>query len=101
MFFKQTLQTIGYLAKSPSSSYYRFTLKNKRRSINNSHIFYHDLILKSYPKHYQLILLFGFVTIIIDKVEILEWLISRITIDFISRLINGHAWAVCYNFGKA
>ena len=52
-----------------------FTLKNQRKSINNSHIFYHNLILKSYPKHYQLILLFGFVTIIIDKVEILEWLI--------------------------
>ena len=99
MFFKQPLQTIGYVTKSPSSSYYRFTLKNKRRSINNSHIFYHDLILKSYPKHHQLTLLFDFVTIIIDKVDL--GMISRITIDFISRLINGYAWSVCYNFGKS
>ena len=75
MFFKHPLQTIGYLTKSPLLSYYRFTLENQRRSINNSHIFYHKLILKSYPKHYQLISLFDFVTIIIDKVEILEWLI--------------------------
>ena len=28
-------------------------------------------------------------------------MISRITIDFISRLINGYAWSVCYNFGKS
>ena len=55
-------------------------------------------------KHYKLILLFDFVIIMVDKVEISIMvdlgMISRITIDITARLINDFAWLVCYDFGK-
>ena len=62
------------------------------------------LALNLIQKHYKLILLFDFVIIMVDKVEISIMvdlgMISRITIDITARLINDFAWLVCYDFGK-
>ena len=62
------------------------------------------LALNLIQKHYKLILLFDFVIIMVDKVEISIMvdlgMISRITINITARLINDFAWLVCYDFGK-
>ena len=71
---KHPLQTIDYLIKSPLSSYYFewIYINDQGMSVNNFHIFSHNLIFKPYPSSYYLIFLFGFIIIDVDRVAKLD-----------------------------